>query len=530
MWTRVSRSAVFPARRDWRPLAIGGLALLLLAQVLIDGDAANILAALLVFGASSLTLWYSARSEVWMRAPLSALMIVGFNVTTQSGALLVQTLTARSLIYNLRVPIETFGTLALAQLVIVLIHALYLHGPGFLRLRDVVARRIYAPAGLLATPTEAQLWIVGFAGCASVWIANVGRYGASAVAFGDAAMKLFQGFSPFIMAPLLIPFLRYGSEASGARRTNWLALGLYFGLLVFLGIARNSRATFYSALTSTALILAVYIFARTIPLTRQLKLRLMAVLLLMIPAMALLSDLAIAMLNVRSERYRASGVELVMSTLSALGDREAINARRERDTMAVSGYNEAYFLSPVVGRLIVTKYHDNVMYVAVNATPSVAESGRRDFAAKLILTLPTPLLERFGIDMDKRRYMYSTGDLYLSMVEDRERGSFVVGSAIADAIIITGWLWAVVVAGVAVASFVLLDAFCIRRSKALVAIAPVGALSAYVAFAQIITAESVAAQVTWLLRALPQLALLYLIMFHATRIFGRSVAREVPRR
>jgi hypothetical protein len=517
--------------RDVRPLILGGLTLLLVGQLMIDGSGSNIAASLMALASTVLTMLYVARPTLWAQTPLSTLTVLGFNLTTQGGALAVQTLSGRSLVYNLRVPVETFGTLAIAQLVIILVHFAYTRGM-FQELRGVVSNRIYRPVGLLSMPSDLQLWILGMVGCVAIWVTNVDLRGA--IQYGDAGLKLVQGFTPFVLAPFLIPFQRYNAGADSGQRIVWPLLIGYFGLLVFLGVARNSRTTFFSAMISVALIFGLYLFARNIRLTRKLKVRLAALALILFPLMAVLSDLAIAMVNVRSERVRVSGVELALSTLSALGDRDAIAARRERDALAVSGYNESYFMSPVMGRLIVTKYHDNVMFVAVNATPSVVERGRQELALRTTLILPTPVLDLLGVEIDKGRHMYSSGDLYLSMVEDRTRGSFVVGSAVADALIIAGWGWVAVLGGVALASFILLDAFCLHRGGSLLLIAPMGALSAYTAFALLLVSESVAVQLAWLLRGLPQLAVLYLVVFHLTHAFGargqpRSMAAAVRR-
>src|ERR1700691_958430 len=109
-----------------RRAIIGSLiAMALLAlplQIVIDSSVNNVASVCLVLASSLCMLLYIGCSKALETQPLSTFAIFGFCVTSQLGALLVQTAAWTALSSSLYDPLYTFGTLAFYQAIAILVH------------------------------------------------------------------------------------------------------------------------------------------------------------------------------------------------------------------------------------------------------------------------------------------------------------------------------------------------------------------------------------------------------------------------
>src|ERR1700704_5159522 len=86
-------------------------------QFAIDPSIENIAASCIVLASALTVLLYLRGTSALDQHPLSSIAIFGFCMSTQLGALLLQTAALTPLAGSLYTPIYTFGTLALYQLI-----------------------------------------------------------------------------------------------------------------------------------------------------------------------------------------------------------------------------------------------------------------------------------------------------------------------------------------------------------------------------------------------------------------------------
>ena len=178
-------------------------------------------------------------------------MLIGFNISALSGALIIQTASFRSIIFNLDVEFETFTSLLLTQMMIIIVHYLYVHSISLRKLRSALSYRVFRPLGLLDAPSNAELWVFGFVGCA-VTVISAHSY-TDAIQYGDVSSKFALGYVPFAVAPFFIPMRAFVLGDNAGSKTSNLPILAYALLLITVAMANNARATFSSGFLTLGL-------------------------------------------------------------------------------------------------------------------------------------------------------------------------------------------------------------------------------------------------------------------------------------
>ena len=189
------------------------------AQLLIDASITNVLCVLIVLIASIFTFQFIFRSSVLCLAPLPALVVVGFNIATMSGALVAQTLSMRSLVFNLRVPEITFSTCAVYQISLLLAFYLFVSSSILPYISQLINCRVFNFIGIMRAPRSAQLWLMGIIGSSIIAWSSTVRYGVDAIQYGDVGGKFLFGLIYIAYAPFLIP-IRSAVFPDGQRRSR----------------------------------------------------------------------------------------------------------------------------------------------------------------------------------------------------------------------------------------------------------------------------------------------------------------------
>src|SRR5437660_708243 len=94
-------------------------------QFAIDPSIENMAASCIVLASALTLLFYLRGTKAIEQHPLSSIAIFGFCVSTQLGALLVQTSARTSLAMSLYTPLYTFGMLAFYQAIAVSMQVVY---------------------------------------------------------------------------------------------------------------------------------------------------------------------------------------------------------------------------------------------------------------------------------------------------------------------------------------------------------------------------------------------------------------------
>jgi hypothetical protein len=499
-------------------------------QCLIDSSLDNILCTIIAIMASIGTFLYVFDVRRFRRTPFSCVMVLGFNVSVFSAAILIQTSALRSLTYNLSSGFVTFTALAETQLLVIFVHFAYSHSQALKGLRISLSRYVFGPIGLLKPPSNLQLWLLGFIGCIATVIAA--RNYTDAMDYGDVSGKFLLGYTPFAVAPFFIPLRDRLFGASKQSGSNWLAVSAYAVLLIAVAMANNARATFSSGFLTLALTGFIAILGGNLNVTRKGICRGIVLAVVAVPVFSTLSDLSTAMLIARDQRSNVSSLELIEITLSNFQNTELLQERRRRDALVLNGeYNEIYVSNAIFSRFVYTKFVDVNMTNAMLLSDNQAEEIRKTTWQRVLALLPTPVIRSVGIDVDKSDLGFSSGDIYSFIARGLERGGFTTGSEIPDGLTIFGHFFWPVLAFLVVIQFVIYDALSVIDKAGKLLVSAVALLNVVPIFTLGVMQESVANQIAAILRGFPQLILLYLVVMVPSSIIASLLAaRRYQRR
>ncbi|WP_342617502.1 hypothetical protein [Rhodoferax sp. GW822-FHT02A01] len=502
-------------------LLFAALALLAFAaQFAIDFSEDNIAANCLVLASSLAILLYILWTDAIQTHPLSTFAIFGFCVTTQLGALLAQSAYWTPLAQNLRQPVETFATLAFYQSIAIAAHGLYRVLSTFRGKRQSTSlvRSTLQSIGLYDTPSAGTLWVMGVFGLLNLLMAG----GAG------IASKVAQGFSFAVWAPFLIPMyvLEQGSSYCNARK-NYFFLGAYVLLIAAIAIAINARSLMLAGLMTIALfgILSAMRSHHKVRASQVGKIAL--VILLCGVATIPLSELVTAMGLARGARANAGPMKMIEETLYYLSEPQLLRAEQDRTKHISlnSNYDETYFSSSLIGRLVETKFHDNALYFASRLSDR-DEARLLDLTTDLFWsTLPDPMLKAMSIGVDKQELRFSMGDYLSYLAGSGDLGGYKTGSHLGQGQAVFGVAYPVVYFFLCLLLFICVDVLAYRNAQGGMWISALGMLGIWRMFQYGISAESLHFLFMSIVRGLPQNLALYLLIYYLSRAVARFLAQ-----
>jgi hypothetical protein len=251
-----------------------------------------------------------------------------------------------------------------------------------------------------------------------------------------------------------------------------------------------------------------------------------------------LADLRTAMVIAREQRGDVSAAQMIDLTIDAFYDEEAIAARREGDVEEVYEWDERYLENVFTARFGNIKFNDINLVMAMKVReydPDVLAY----LIDHLLGALPTPLLKAFNLDVDKEMiYSLSMGDyLYIAAGGSGFVSGFRSGHFAGMGIAAFGW-WYLFILGVGmVFVFALFDKFNKPKlqtssnepSDGKMHFSFCGLLALTAIFQYFIVMQSVTEIIIFIFRGWIQMAFLYILVFHITRIltgFIRSSKAE----
>lgn len=491
------------------------------AQFAIDASSENLAASCVVLASTMAILLYIAWTDAIRTHPLSTFAILGFCATTQLGALLAQSATWTSLTLNLRQPLETFATLALYQGFALLAHGVYRLFSGASSTKPTsLIRSGLERLGLYATPTAGTLWIMGLMGLFSYLLSGGEGVGS----------KLSQGVTFVAWAPFLIPMyvLQQGSGYCKVKQ-NYAFLALYAGVIALLGVAANARGLMLSGLMTVALF-AMLSALRSSQRVMASQVARIGVVLLVLGALSIpVADLVTAMVIARKSRGEVSALKMVEETFYYFQRPQLLQAQRDRDkfTSVQSSYDETYFASPLMARLVETKFHDNALYFASRLNAQDEEKMLDITGAFFWATLPDPMLKAMTIDVSKSDLRFSMGDYISHLAGAGDLGGFKTGSGFAQGQAILGYFFPLVYLLLCPILFLTHDVLSYRSENGEVLVSTLGMLGIWRMFQYGISAESLQYIFMAVVRGLPQNIILFLLIFHIARVGARTLGSLV---
>ena len=489
-------------------------------QCVIDPSAENIASVCVVIVSSLSVLAYIKWSGTADAQPLSTIAIFGFSITTQLGALLVQTAFWTPLRLSLYNPLLTFGTLAFYQAIAILMHMVYrffsVPNPD----RVGIVRGLMKWAGVYRVPSSGALWAMSLLGLVSFALSS--REGIAA--------RIASGFNFFAWSPFLLPlYMREvgPSYCNGPR--NKLFLAAYAVLIVLMGIALNVRVVMFIGVVTVALIYLLIGMRSDAPM-RQKYLKQIGVVAVILLALSVpLSDLATSMAIARGARGKVSPVEMVKKTLSVWSRPQLIaEYRRSRSAVArFAAYDEHYIANPLLARFVETKFHDNALHFAGALTTEQSKDQLRKVTIDATwAALPTPLLKLLHIAVNKDDLNYSMGDYLAYLSRGVPLGGRKTGSMFAQGQAIMGPLFPILYAFLCLFVYGLMDLLTIRGPGNRAELSALAMMNLWIFFYRGITADALSNTFVFIFRDFLQTVVIYVIIFGIARaMLGNRPAR-----
>lgn len=490
-------------------MGLNGVALFAAAlQLLIDSDATNALAVLLVTASVIGTMQYLERTRAFDDAPISSLAVLGLCVTTQWASLMAQALAGNSLVDGLKMPLQTFSMLSVVQVLTVGIHWIYRRFEPLRSARHAIAQGVAEPLGLYRPPSPAALWAMSLLGAGSL--------AAGSAEIGDAGGKLFQALAVFAWLPAMIPILyaRYGSAYCRISGQVPL-LFAYAALLVGIGLARNGRSLMIVGPVQLLLVMLIFGLRDRRPATPRIVAWLVAGALAAGVFVFGARDLATAMVVVRDQRETMQPLDLLQETVAALGDRGKLELYRDREAglSSFEVYDEIYLDNPLLARFSETKFHDNMLAILVQLNDEERASIGEVTWLKTLAQMPQPMLDELGIAIDKERYEFSMGDYYRSLTENEQYlGGYAIGSIWTDLLAMFDWWSPLIIVLIVVPVCISLDILSRTDRDGGLELSPLAVCIAWSVFLYGVSADSLAARIAFFIRDHPQRLLLYALV------------------
>lgn len=514
--------------RKARRLALWSVLLCAFSQLLIDASGVNVICVFIVTTISAVTFHLVIKGSVFRMLPLPALIVLGFNTSTMSGALIAQTLSQRSLVYNLQVPTITFALCALFQISLLVALFIFLSSSSLRSKIHTINRRVFGRMGIMQAPSSAQLWIIGFVGSAAMLWSASNAHG-DTQQYGNVGAKFIAGMSYLAFAPFIIPILNKlyptSRASSSAKASNWFLLG-YMVMLMVIAMVRNSRGTFMIGFTNLGVAIMLLMLLGQLRVTARLRRGLVIGAVIALMVAPIMADLAIAMVVVRGERTEVSGTKLVTLTLAAFNDKSALEQYRKA-VAALAGdgdYDENYLTNPFVARFVNTKFFDKTL-----SYEDVRMGARADMLWTVTLDkigaiLPTPVLNGLGIGINKENLQFSMGDALYNAQTGAGLGGYKTGSPIGHGMGLMGIFVFIGVIPLFLLVFMAVQSLTLAVGSFIV-ISPVILLQLMPLYG-LAAGDSLLEPIGLVLRTLPQNILIYWMVFQLTHWMSKFRQRR----
>jgi len=505
----------------FRTMVLGllqGLALLsFIAQYFIEPDTTNMLCVGLVVLTSSLVFQYLWHTEAMTDNPLSSLALLGFTASSQYVALLTQTFSGTSFVQYLRAPELTFSVLAVAHIAVIAAHFVFRKFTPLNNASTFIGEKIYGPLNMHRIPTPLTLWLFSPLGLAAYLLGGGGM--------GDVSGKFIAAFTFMVWMPFLIPLFHEVVGPSYCSIKKQLPFIAGYGLLIVgISLIKNYRAMMFVGPLQLMFIFIIYKCRHRQLVSRRLLKGIGLVALVGALAMPSFSDLMVAMQMARAERATATPLEMFQETASAFLDKQRLEQYRSvgATTFIFDVYDERYLSNPMLNRLSETKFHDNMFFAGQFFGDEDKAALLSNQLGRIAGILPQNIIDFLDLKIDKNKYQFSNGDLYMNQLYGLQLGGYITGSIWADMYVLCGgWFpLSVVIMGVLV--FVVMDA-ATRFGPGLF-ISPSALCATWYFYLYGIGGESIVAKVNQLTRGTLQSLLLYALATYTAyfllKLFG----------
>ncbi|MFC4700837.1 hypothetical protein ACFO4O_11755 [Glaciecola siphonariae] len=358
---------------------------------------------------------------------------------------------------------------------------------------------ILSKLGLFREIPNSQFWFMGLVGLFSVGVKALVD-----IQYGNVVGKMLEGLMPFVYFPFLLIFKSQQNKLS-----TILNLLLFTLILIVFGIMQNSRGTFSEAIVIVLFVGLLYsLYNWRVVLSNLKPILLFGFFGLIL--FAILSDLAKVMVIVRPQREHIAGIDLILLTIETWMNRELLDAYSQSMAMDTSrDYNEVYISNPMLGRLITTKFEDNLILYSTKLNFEESIIVLNATIEKTIALLPTPVLNLFTTSISKVELEYSISDLAWYLQRGSGLGTYRVSPPLGHGLILFGHYFFFVSIFVLPIVYTLVDSFC-KVTKKNTYFASIFLILIYELY-KLFSVGSLIGPIEFFARTIPQLILFYIV-------------------
>lgn len=371
----------------------------------------------------------------------------------------------KPLTYNFKVPLETFIHQFLFLMILILaFQVMKKMGRNKIRLFFIRHTNFFIPLD------SKEVWFLGLIGILSFTFSIF----APETSFIG---KITDGLRFLAAAPILLlfPSLYSGNDFEKPNKKTIRAVLCYTLIYIFLGMARNSRMAMLFLMIDATLILLIYLIIYNVPIKNFIKTKyLIGVLLGLYILSGPLSDIGIAMINVRSTRNETDPITLMENTWNfyqspKFNDYKELFYLMDED-MGINNdmWSEYYIDHVFLNRLCNLRISDATLYYA-DILGYNNSNMQQSFYDQLLANLPAGLVS----SQFKETTRYSAGDKLYSLATGRSDaiGGYRVAGYTGIGLATFGYSFYVISFFFYVICFYLLDAFSFNiKNKFLISI------------------------------------------------------------
>jgi len=340
------------------------------------------------------------RQSVLVRHPAIFLVSLGLGVFYYYFPLIGTLLAFRPLTYQFHFPYEVFVHQLIYVTVYVLAFLLYFKS----NFRPKIFRQVLKRFKVYHTPTDLQLWIMGWLGVVVFLymkiVVGISQMDAESV---SPLVKFLTPIIQFVYAPILLQFKGLYSVKAKKRQSSNPLIYVYIIGLVTMSFLANDRQFMVS---SILLLILLYLFdavlrCQTIKKAFPFKRILLFTLLAFVIA-GPITKMATAMLMVRNIRNEISAIELFKTTIDAYNSPEIDEKMEIIEAVQRNNFewSEDYTGNVLFDRLCNLRIADMTIYFTQMADMETTQA-LQDVRDKLIAQLPSPILHKLGFNIDK---------------------------------------------------------------------------------------------------------------------------------
>lgn len=429
--------------------------------------------------------------------------------------------------YGFEIPFETFifETLLFVTGALAYYFACYNNG----KIKNNIINKALFKLNFFDVDTRA-IWCLGFLGIA----VRLYNFNAGEVEFGDVGGKFISALNYLMLAPIVLffPTLLNLKKDPFNQKKLWM----YIFAITALNIASNSRQNIIAPFGLYLLLYFLYMLQQKIQLTSVLSpKKIMLILFIVFFGFGILADLSLAMLKNRAIRSDISKTELFQQTLITFQDDKEMSqlratARGEKftiDSHATNynqGWTEDYIDNFMLNRYANIRISDETIYLA-NKVGYGNDAMQTNFNNKVLDIFPTNFLFFLGVDKDKSKTVYSSGDYLYFLASNIGLGGFRVTSHIGDGLANFGIIYFPLQFICWFLVFKLLNCFIFFTSKGEV-YSVFGLMNVFIFLGMFRNANGIVLDISYVIRGFWQSCFTYLFVFFIVKFLLRFFPRK----